>query len=60
MMRTFSPADVFRAKDAGVHVLGLYDHGSGMGREYLFNMGVDQSVTAAMERWLKALVSRFK
>jgi hypothetical protein len=61
VMRTFSALDVFRARDAGIHVLGLSDHGAGMGRQYLMSLGVDQVVGAAMEpQELLGLVSQIR
>jgi hypothetical protein len=61
VMRTFSALDVFRARDAGIHVLGLADHGAGVGRQYLLSLGVDQVVAAATEpHELLALVSQIR
>lgn len=47
VMRTFSAADVARARDSGIHVIGLFDNSEGMGRNYLLSLGVDQVVMAA-------------
>jgi hypothetical protein len=61
VMRTFSALDVFRARDAGIHVLGLSDHSAGVGRQYLLSLGVDQVVAAATEpHELLALVCQIR
>ncbi len=46
VMRTFSISDVARAQDHGTHVVGLFDQGSGVGREYLVGLGVDETLSA--------------
>ena len=47
IMRTFSASEIATAQELGIHVLGLYDNGSGMGREHLVRLGVDEAVPAA-------------
>lgn len=52
IMRLFSRSDIAGARSRGAHVIGLYDPGSGMGREYLAELGADQlfpASTAAAE-----------
>ena len=46
IMRTFSASEIATAQELGIHVLGLYDNGSGMGREHLVRLGVDEVVPA--------------
>ncbi len=46
VMRTFSTAEIASVQHHGVHVIGLYDGGTGMGREHLVNLGVDQVLPA--------------
>ena len=46
LMRTISITDIARAQDHGAHVLGLYDQGLGMGRNYLGGLGVDEVLPA--------------
>jgi hypothetical protein len=59
VMRIFSQSDVSRARDGGVHVVGLFDHSAGMGRQYLVTLGVDQVATASTPpAELLALISR--
>jgi hypothetical protein len=47
VMRIFSTAEIAGAQENGVHVIGLYDHNSGMGRDYLTRLGVDQVLPAS-------------
>jgi hypothetical protein len=47
LMRTFSISDIARAQQHGAHVVGLFDQGSGMGRKYLDELGVDQVLAAS-------------
>ena len=47
VMRIFSIAEIANAQEKGVHVIGLYDHTTGMGREYLTGLGVDEVLPAA-------------
>jgi hypothetical protein len=47
VMRIFSIAEIASAQENGVHVIGLYDHTTGMGREYLARLGVDEVLPAA-------------
>ncbi|MGH9104609.1 MAG: hypothetical protein ACRDZX_01990 [Acidimicrobiales bacterium] len=59
VMRTFSVVDVARAHDGGVHVVGLFDPATGMGRQYLTALGADQVVPAsASPAELMALISQ--
>jgi hypothetical protein len=46
VMRTFSTPEIVGVQHHGVHVIGLYDGGTGMGREHLVNLGVDQVLPA--------------
>ena len=46
VMRIFSIAEIAGAQEQGAHVIGLYDHSSGMGRDYLTSLGVDQVLPA--------------
>ena len=46
VMRTFSMAEIASVQHHGVHVIGLYDGGTGMGHEHLVNLGVDQVLPA--------------
>jgi hypothetical protein len=46
VMRTFSISDVARAQDRGAHVVGIFDPGPGMGRQYLAGLGVDEVLPA--------------
>ena len=46
VMRTFSISDMARAQDHGAHVVGLFDPGPGLGREYLVGLGVDEALSA--------------
>ncbi len=46
VMRIFSIAEIAGAQERGAHVIGLYDPSSGMGREYLTSLGVDQVLPA--------------
>jgi hypothetical protein len=46
LMRTFSILDIARAQDHGARVVGLFDQGAGMGRQYLDSLGVDQVLPA--------------
>ncbi len=58
VMRTFSVPEIASAQHHGVHVIGLYDGDTGMGREHIVNLGVDRalpSVTPPSE--LVALIS---
>jgi hypothetical protein len=48
IMRMFSITDIARAQDGGVHVVGLFDQGAGMGRQYLNGLGVDQVLPASL------------
>ncbi|MGC8626234.1 MAG: hypothetical protein ACP5VR_01550 [Acidimicrobiales bacterium] len=47
VMRLFSRSDIADARSKGAHVIGLYDLGSGMGREYLAELGADQLYPAS-------------
>ncbi|HMK97019.1 MAG TPA: hypothetical protein VK425_05680, partial [Acidimicrobiales bacterium] len=47
VMRTFSFADIARARDADVHVIGLCDAAEGMGRQYLLALGAEEVTSAA-------------
>ena len=42
VMRTFSISDIARAQDRGAHVVGVFDPGPGLGRQYLAGLGVDE------------------
>jgi hypothetical protein len=46
LMRMFSILDISRARDHGAHVVGLFDQGPGMGRQYLDQLGVDHVLAA--------------
>ena len=46
VMRTFSISDIARAQDRGAHVVGVFDPGPGMGRQYLASLGVDEVLPA--------------
>jgi hypothetical protein len=61
VMRTFSAADVAAARDIGIHVVGVCDQGSGMGRQYLLALGVDDVMAGSADpQELLALVSQVK
>ncbi|HUB69286.1 MAG TPA: hypothetical protein VL984_02590 [Acidimicrobiales bacterium] len=46
VMRVFSAADIAKARDAGVHVIGLSDPSDGNGRQYLLALGADEVAEA--------------
>jgi hypothetical protein len=61
VIRALSPADLAMARDAGVHVIGLFDPGVGMGHRYLLELGVDEALPAStLPSELLALISRAK
>jgi hypothetical protein len=47
VMRTFSASEIAGAQQVGLHVVGLYDGTTGMGRQYLVDLGVDVALPAA-------------
>jgi hypothetical protein len=47
VMRTFSAPEIAGAQQVGIHVVGLYDGTTGMGRQYLINLGADAALPAA-------------
>lgn len=46
VMRTFSISDIAHAQDRGAHVVGVFDPGPGLGRQYLAGLGVDEVLPA--------------
>ncbi|HYA45329.1 MAG TPA: hypothetical protein VED59_06965, partial [Acidimicrobiales bacterium] len=48
VMRLFSIPDLVGVQEQGVHVIGLYDQSTGMGRQYLAGLGADQLLPATI------------